>query len=70
MSVPTWAARLSGGDKLTWTCHFCGDVRPDEQIGVVSKLKTIVGVTMKENRRYCLDRGECEARALAWKEHA
>ena len=57
------------GRDLTWPCHFCGRVRPDALISVVSRIR-MVGpgsrVEMKENRRYCNDSGECIAEAAAW----
>jgi hypothetical protein len=53
----------------TWTCHFCGDIRPDEKIGVVSvESKTNTGVEVKHNRRYCTDRLTCRRQAAKWQE--
>lgn len=43
---------LAGG----WTCHACGDARPDELIAVRS---VIVAGGVQHNRRYCVDRPEC-----------
>jgi hypothetical protein len=45
---------------LTWTCHVCGDERPDEKIHVyVRERVTTLGVRFRENVRYCADRREC-----------
>ena len=44
---------------LTWTCHICGDERPDDKISVFSKSLEIPGVEAKQNVRYCNDRQEC-----------
>ncbi len=48
-----------------WTCHVCGEDRPDAKISVFSK--DISGDfevplppgTMKQNVRYCNDKKEC-----------
>lgn len=51
---------------LTWCCHACGDARPDELIGVYTRVNPIDGdhgATYSENVRYCTDRPECAARA-------
>lgn len=50
---------------LTWTCHACGDVRPDSEIAVFSRVHPIErsGATMSENIRFCADRPACEERA-------
>ena len=43
---------------LTWTCHICGEERPDRLIGVVSfPYKGLSGAMM--NIRYCFDKKEC-----------
>ena len=50
---------------LTWSCHVCGDERPDEKISVASA-HFPVGDGRSEgqvNRRYCNDRAACEAAA-------
>lgn len=46
---------------LTWTCHVCGEERPDERISVFSSTQTIPGTdaTMTQNVRYCNDRPAC-----------
>jgi hypothetical protein len=52
----------------TWTCHVCGDERPDEKISVHSKVVTLGGIKVKQNVRYCNDRAECVegARHVDW----
>lgn len=42
-----------------WTCHACGDARPDRMIGVRSAAVTRDRVVAYYNRRYCVDRPEC-----------
>lgn len=47
---------------LTWTCHICGDTRPDEKISVLSKPLIVGGVRMfggYQNIRHCNDRQKC-----------
>lgn len=49
---------------MTWTCHVCGDERPDKFISVY-KLPLDVGdprVKATQNIRYCNDRSECVTR--------
>ncbi len=46
-------------NNLTWTCHICGDERPDAKISVLSKPLGIPGVEAKQNIRYCNDRQKC-----------
>lgn len=52
---------------ITWTCHICGQERPDEQISVhkrdVSKEYGLPAGTMKENVRYCNDNPDCTRKA-------
>lgn len=47
----------------TWTCHICGEERPDEMIAVrvhdTSEEFNLPPGTMKQNVRYCLDRPAC-----------
>jgi hypothetical protein len=46
---------------LTWTCHICGQERPDAMIGV-EKHKTLMPGTnlrVEESVRYCRDKAEC-----------
>lgn len=48
----------------TWSCHICGDTRPDAKIAVMSyPLKGFVGASC--NVRYCRDRKECYDGAVA-----
>ena len=43
---------------LTWTCHICGEERPDDKIDVLSYL--IEGLPGAErNVGYCNDKEEC-----------
>lgn len=54
---------------LTWTCHVCGDERPDPFISVLStKRTTLNNVELQENVRYCNDRSECieGAKHVSW----
>jgi hypothetical protein len=48
---------------LTWTCHVCGDERPDSMIAVaVHDLSADHGMppgTIQRNVRYCADRRDC-----------
>lgn len=44
---------------LTWTCHICGEERPDEYISVKSKSLNIPGVDAEQNIRYFNDKPEC-----------
>lgn len=49
--------------ELTWVCHVCGDLRPDDKISVyttdVSEKHGLPPGTMQQNVRYCNDRKEC-----------
>lgn len=46
--------------QLTWKCHVCGEVRPDERISVLSTERVSEnGVHYTENVRYCNDRPAC-----------
>jgi hypothetical protein len=48
-------------DSLTWTCHICGEERPDRFISVRSKsaIDRVTGIRMTENIRYCNDKPSC-----------
>ena len=52
-------------DELTWTCHACGEERPDNMI-VVAKIlvKLRIGQTQM-NLRYCFDRPACLRKVAA-----
>lgn len=48
--------------RLTWTCHICGEERPDDKISVLSKPLVINGQVApggQQNIRYCNDRPAC-----------
>ena len=44
---------------LTWTCHVCGEDRPDAMISVFSRTVMIGKIEAQENVRYCNDRPAC-----------
>jgi len=44
---------------LTWTCHVCGEDRPDERISVHHRDEKLAGQTVATNIRYCNDRSAC-----------
>lgn len=48
----------------TWTCHVCGDERPDDKIGVHKRTKKMGPVEFQENVRYCNDRDSCVTGAM------
>lgn len=54
---------------ITWTCHICRQERPDEKISVhtVDRSRELLlpAGSFRENFRYCNDREECRAKALA-----
>jgi hypothetical protein len=58
-----------GPGRGTWTCHVCGDVRPDEFISV-AKHKHLYpnGFEIQNNVRYCNDRKTCRVAAV-WRDH-
>ena len=44
----------------TWTCHICGEERPDDKISVLTKPLVIRGrYCGAQNIRYCNDRRAC-----------
>lgn len=43
----------------TWTCHVCGNERPDDKISVYSTDVALGPVKARQNVRYCNDRPEC-----------
>ena len=47
--------------KLTWTCHVCGEERPDAQISVAKYHAIHERVPVGYNVRYCNDRPDCAA---------
>lgn len=50
---------------LTWTCHVCGDERPDAAISVHASTLTVRGFAIQQNVRHCNDRPACVAGAPA-----
>lgn len=52
---------------LSWSCHFCGKIKPDLRISVVSRKHILAGdVEMQENQRYCNDDPICVSQAQIW----
>jgi hypothetical protein len=55
--------------ELTWTCHICGEKRPDRKISVlevdVSKDFEMPPSKAITNIRYCNDRKSCRDKAKA-----
>jgi hypothetical protein len=47
----------------TWTCHVCGDERPDSAISVFTSTVTVNGVPITQNVRFCNDREDCIQKA-------
>ena len=53
-------------DDLTWTCHVCGEERPDAAISVYRRTEVAKGgLTITQNVRYCNDRSDCAVGAPA-----
>lgn len=47
-------------DELTWTCHICGEERPDDKISVTTHPLIYNGQRIgSQNVRYCNDRTSC-----------
>jgi len=47
-------------NNLTWTCHICGEERPDNKISVFTSPLIMRGIRMGEqNVRYCNDNPDC-----------
>jgi hypothetical protein len=53
---------------VEWTCHVCGELRPDDKISVHSRKVTWGEVPITENVRYCNDKTECieGAKKVRW----
>lgn len=55
--------------ELTWTCHACGEVRPDRAISVhkvdISEGYKLPARSMTMNFLYCNDRSACHEKALS-----
>lgn len=49
----------------TWTCHSCGDERPDALIAVLTYPLAGFGGMAERNWRYCKDRPACLEKAQA-----
>lgn len=50
-------------EDLNWTCHVCGERRPDQLISVYSEKHFIGEIPLIYNVRYCNDRKSCSAHA-------
>ncbi len=49
---------------MTWECHICEKVRPDNKISVLTKPLIVGGMELgEENIRYCNDNDECFEKA-------
>lgn len=50
-------------NEITWKCHVCGRIRPDNYISVLQKdISKKCGLpfgTVQENIRYCNDNSDC-----------
>jgi hypothetical protein len=47
-------------EDLSWTCHVCGDKRPDAQISVRTSPIIVNGRELgSQNVRYCNDKQSC-----------
>jgi len=44
---------------LTWTCHLCGQTRPNDRISVRKRPLLFRGVELVQNVRYCNDNPDC-----------
>ncbi len=53
--------------ELTWSCHICGEERPDARISVVkTDTSDQYGLplgTVEQNVRYCNDNPDCRQKA-------
>jgi hypothetical protein len=50
----------------TWTCHACGDTRPDAMIDTYAEDTVLKGsIPMRVSLRYCRDRPRCRAEVVA-----
>jgi len=50
--------------EIKWTCHICGELRPDDKISVLTKPLIINGETVgDQNIRYCNDKADCIEKA-------
>lgn len=55
-------------ENLTWTCHVCGEERPDRFISVFTTQVLFGEIPIKQNVRHCNDRTECieGAKNIQW----
>ncbi|OED40246.1 hypothetical protein ACH42_17180 [Endozoicomonas sp. (ex Bugula neritina AB1)] len=64
-------ARQQWLESLTWTCHICGEERPDNKISVhtndVSAQYALPEHSMKNNIRYCNDNPACKEAAKTYR---
>ena len=53
---------------IEWTCHVCGELRPDDKISVYSRTISKHDIPITENVRYCNDNPECieGAKKVRW----
>jgi len=55
--------RASFMNDLSWTCHICGENRPDAKISVfktdLSAKHNLPPGTVMQNTRYCNDNSDC-----------
>lgn len=53
---------------LTWSCHFCDEIRPDDCISVASKTEVASnGLEWTRNMRFCNDSVKCWTLAEEWR---
>lgn len=45
---------------LTWSCHVCGEIRPDNKISVHKTFAGEPDTPFQINTRYCNDRDKCK----------
>lgn len=57
--------KITFEEELTWTCHICGERRPDALIGVVTTVweHPAEHIPVTQHVRYCTDRPACVAAA-------
>lgn len=60
-------AREGAAPFVSWSCHFCGHVRPDARISVATRRREIrPELVLTEHRRYCNDSAGCIEEAFVW----
>ena len=50
-------------EDIVWSCHICGEVRPDCKIYVHTTKLKVGGVEFDQNVRYCNDNPSCVNKA-------